>query len=161
MARISEMRFFLEPFGRYPIPYSGSLGMILNYVINIERDDEVKTLYSSKCHGTAVYLYSTCTLSSASYLHLFFPLVDLYVSLLGPGHLFVQYPSASEVSFVRRRCWQPSFYTDGDEAGVRDRAPTSLLQNKARVCGLVGSPGLPRPYKSCENITILVFLGIL
>ena len=89
----------------------------------------------------------------------FFPFVDLYVSLLGPGHLFVQYPSASEVSFVRRRCWQPSFYTDGDEAGVRDRAPTSLLQNKARVCGLVGSPGLPRPYKSCENITILVFFG--
>ena len=40
-------------------------------------------------------------------------------------------PYCGSVSFVRRRCWQPSFYTDGDEAGVRDRAPTSLLQNKA------------------------------
>ena len=50
-------------------------------------------------------------------------------------HFFVVVQlNESEVSFVRRRCWQPCFYTDADEAG-EDRAPLSLLQNKARVLG--------------------------
>lgn len=41
-------------------------------------------------------------------------------------------PYCGSVSFVRRRCWQPCFYTDADdEAGGEDRAPISLIQNKA------------------------------
>ncbi|CAJ1444815.1 unnamed protein product [Effrenium voratum] len=41
-------------------------------------------------------------------------------------------PYCGSVSFVRRRCWQPSFYTDAEEIGkIRDRAPTTILQNKA------------------------------
>ncbi|CAK9062032.1 Acylcarnitine hydrolase, partial [Durusdinium trenchii] len=43
-------------------------------------------------------------------------------------------PYCGSVSFVRRRCWQPCFYTDADDdaaAAALDRAPISLIQNKA------------------------------
>ncbi|CAE7676939.1 prtp, partial [Symbiodinium sp. KB8] len=40
-------------------------------------------------------------------------------------------PYCASMSFVRRRCWKPSFYTDAeDDAKARDRAPTTILQNK-------------------------------
>ncbi|CAE7466379.1 Ces2c, partial [Symbiodinium pilosum] len=41
-------------------------------------------------------------------------------------------PYCASMSFVRRRCWTPSFYTDAeDDSKSRDRAPTTILQNKA------------------------------
>lgn len=43
-------------------------------------------------------------------------------------------PYCGSVSFVRRRCWQPCFYRDADDAtaaAALERAPISLIQKKA------------------------------